>query len=363
MVYRIAKPFVLLTAVWTVILVVAPAAAVQIQDMVRIKGAESNKLIGMGLVVGLQGTGDGNKSATTMRRLAAMMNRLDDPSVTPFELKETKNVAVVYLSAKLPGSGVREGDKVNVHIASAGPATSLAGGRLVITPMVGPIPGSPVFAYAEGALGLEDDRTPTVATIASGATLTRDVMAQYMDQFGRMTLVLDNQNATWPMANTIAMLINDVMAPDAPPIAFAMDQKNVVVQIPQREQRNPASFIAQLLEIQLDPTLVRTEARVVINERTHTIVMTGNVQMSPVVISHPNLTITTMTPPVVPSPENPRVEQNNFVPLDPTDRGGVRLADLLAAFNQLKVPPPDRIEIIKEIHRTGKLHAKLILEN
>jgi flagellar P-ring protein precursor FlgI len=342
---------------------VLPAAGVQVQDIVRIKGAETNKLIGMGLVLGLRGTGDGGKSATTMRRLAAMMNRLDDSSVTPFELKDVKNVAVVYVSAKLPGSGVREGDKVDIQIASAGPASSLEGGRLVLTPLVGPVPGSPVFAYAEGSLVLENANVPTVATVPGGATLTRDVMAQFMDQFGRMTLVLDQQNATWPMANTLAMLVNDVMAPDAPPIAFAMDQKNVVVQLPPREQRNPAPFIAQVLEIQLDPTLVRTEARVVVNQRTNTIVMTGDVQMSPVVISHPNLTITTMVPPQVPTPERPEVRQNGFVGIDPAQRGGVRLADLLAAFNQLKVPPADRIEIVKEIHRTGKLHAKLIIED
>ncbi len=356
---RNAQTFTLLI----ILMIAAPSQAVQVQDIVRIKGAESNKLIGMGLVLGLRGTGDGSKSATTMRRLAAMMNRLDDASVTPIELKDTKNVAVVYVTAKLPGAGVREGDTVDIQIASAGPASSLEGGRLVITPLVGPIPGSPVFAYAEGAVTLEDVNIPTVGTIQNGATLTRDVLAQYMDQFGRMTLVLDHQNATWPMANTIAMLVNDVMAPDAPPIAFAMDQKNVVVQLPPREQRNPSAFIAQLLEIQLDPTLVRTEARVVINQRTKTIVMTGNVQMSPVVISHPNLTITTMTPPVEYTQDNPKVDTNDFVGIDPTRRGGVRLADLLAAFNQLKVPPADRIEIVKEIHRSGKLHAKLIIKD
>ena len=165
------------------------------------------------------------------------------------------------------------------------------------------------------------------------------------------------------MANTLASLVNDLMAPDAPPIAVAIDQKNVVIQLPPAERDNPAAFISQVLEIQLDPTLVRTEARVVINSRTGTIVMTENVQVSPVVISHKGLTITTITPPLPVSAEQPIVEQHEFVGLDPSRRGGARLADLLAAFNQLKVPAEDRIAILKEIHRSGKLHAQLILED
>jgi len=339
------------------------ARAVQVQDLVRIKGSESSKLVGMGLVVGLNGTGDGGKFLPAMRPLAAMMKRLIDPNVLAAELKDAENVAIVSITAKLPASGVREGDKVDVQVASVGAAESLKGGRLFLTPMYGPLPGSPTFAFAEGRVVLEDDDTPTVGTIKRGATLTENVAAQNIDQFGRLTLVIDQANATWPMANTLATLINDLMAPDSPPIAAAVDQKNIVIQVPQREQKYPASFISQVLEIQLDPTLVRTEARVVINERTGTIVMTGDVEISPVVISHKGLTITTITPPRQPTQENPNVEQQEFVGLDPSKRGGARLADLLAAFNKLKVPAEDRIAILKEIHRTGKLHAKLVLED
>ena len=117
------------------------------------------------------------------------------------------------------------------------------------------------------------------------------------------------------------------------------------------------------MEIQLDPTLVRTEARVVINQRTGTIVMTGDVELSPVVISHKGMTITSVIPPRVPTENAPAIEQNNFIAMDPQNKGGAKLADLLAAFNQLKVPAEDRIAIVKEIHRTGKLHAKLVLED
>jgi flagellar P-ring protein precursor FlgI len=189
------------------------------------------------------------------------------------------------------------------------------------------------------------------------------VLAANMDQYGRVTLIIDDANATWPMANTLTTLINDVMSPEGPAIAVAADQKNIVIQVPPREQPNPASFIAQVLEINLDPTLIRTEARVVINERTNTIVMTGDVQISPVAISHEGLTISTLTPPPVPTPDQPLVEEEQFVGIDPDARGGARMADLLNAFNQLKVPAEDRIAIIKQMHTAGQLHAKLLIED
>ena len=343
-------------------LVCSSASAVQVQDLVRVKGAESSRLIGMGLVMGLNGTGDGAKSLTTMRRLAGMMNRLGDPTSTAIELKDAKNVAVVYLSAKIPAGGVREGDVVDVQIAAPS-ATSLVGGRLVLTPMLGPIPGSPIYAYAEGGLLIEDEANARTAVVKSGATLTKDVYAQYLDQLGRVTLVIDHANATWPMATTLANLINDIMSPDTAPIAHAMDQKNIVIQVPAVERANLGAFISQILEIQLDATLVRSEARVVVNRRTGTIVMTQNVELSPVVVSHNGLTITTVTPPTPPTAQQPLVEQQPFVPLDPGGRGGSRLSDLLNTFNLLKVPARDRIAILEQIHRSGKLHAQLVVED
>ncbi len=338
-------------------------AAVQVQDIVRLKGSESSKLVGMGLVVGLKGTGDGGKFQPAMRPLAAMMQRLVDPNVVAAELANVKNVAIVSITAKAPAGGVREGDAVDVQVASVGAASSLKDGRLFMTPLYGPIPGSPIFAFAEGRVEIEQRDSPTVGTIKRGATLTQNIASRNVDQHGRVTLVLDQPNATWPMANMLATLINDLMAPDSPPIAMAVDQKNIIIQVPGRERANPAPFIAQVMEIQFDSTLVRTEARVVVNQRTGTIVMTGDVEISPVVVSHAGLTITTITPRPAATPEAPRVEQDGFMALDPDRRGGAKLADLLAAFNQLKVPAEDRIAIVKEIHRTGKLHAKLVLED
>ncbi len=350
-----------LTTVLTLSLT-AGAAGVQIQDLVRIKGSESNKLIGIGLVVGLQGTGDGGKFLPAMRPLTAVIQQLIDPNTVAGELADAKNVALVALSATLPTVGVREGDRVDVHISAIGPAKSLAGGRLFTIPMTGPLPGSPIFAFAEGAITIENSDILTVGLVKKGAQLTRDVLTSSLDSAGRLTLVIDDTHASWPTANNLANLINGVMAPEGEILAMAFDQKNIVIRVPKYEQSDPAAFISQVLRSFVDPSQISTGARVVINDRTGTIVVSGDVQVSPVIISHKGLTITTITPPIQPTAQNPIQDAAGFVSIDPSSIGGAQLADLLTAFNQLKVDAADRIAIVKEIHRSGKLHAQLIVE-
>ena len=346
------------------------AHAVQVQDIVRLKGAERSKLVGMGLVVGLNGSGDGGEFKPAMRPLAEVIGRLIDPNVVAAELEDAENVALVALSATLPSGGVREGDRVDVHVSSVGPAESLEGGRLFLIPMTGPHPDSPVYAFAEGAVTIEDEDTPTVGVVEDGAQLTRDVMSHYLDRQGRITLVINDSNASWPVANSLASLINGLINPGGSTVAQAIDQKNVLVKVPEYERENPAAFISQILQTYIDPSQVSTGARVVINERTGTIVVSGNVQISPVIISHKGLTITTVTPNAQQAQQQPQQQQNNdgqpqeqrFISVDPGDRGGAELADLLDAFNQLKVEAQDRIEILKLMHESGKLHAKLVIE-
>jgi len=198
--------------------------------------------------------------------------------------------------------------------------------------------------------------------VRGGAQLTRDVLAQAIDAQGRLTLVLNDSVASWPMASNIASLINGVIAPEGPNVARAIDAKNVIVDVPEYERADPAAFISNILISYVDPSQIGDGAKVVINERTGTIIVSGDVQISPVIISHRGLTITTITPEPSLTPAAPATSINDFVPIDPEKRGGARLADLLQAFNQLKVEPADRIAILKEIHRSGKLHAKLVIE-
>lgn len=373
---RIAGNNKLATAVAALMMLALPSigAAVQVRDVVRIKGAETSKLVGSGLVVGLNGTGDGGDFLPAMRSLAEVIGKLVDPNVVASELQDANNVALVSLSAELPASGVREGDRVDLHVSSIGPAESLEGGRLFLVPMTGPHMDR-VFAYGSGQLTIQDDN-PTTAVIEDGAQLTRDVLAQYLDDQGRLQLVINQSNASWPVAHNIANRINGLMVPDGEDIATAVDQKNIYVDVPQYERKDPAGFISQILQIYLDPAHVSNGARVVINERTGTIVVSGDVQISPVIISHKGLTITTMAgqdgegqqpenqnqPGANNQNGNNEPEQQRFIKLDPQGRGGADLRKLLEAFNRLKVEAEDRIEILKLMEKSGKLHGKLVME-
>jgi flagellar P-ring protein precursor FlgI len=339
----------------------APQAAwaVKVADITRLSGQRPNVLTGLGLVVGLKGTGDGGDYLPAIKPLAGMLSKFADPT-TVKELNNADNVALVLLSAKVPPNGVRDGDQIDVYVMSQGAAKSLKGGRLFITPMTGPIPDSGIFAMAEGPVQIEDPSTPTVGVVKGGAVMEADMPAQVIDPNGRFTLILQDPAADWTTASTIAKTINDAEAADGEVLAVAVDSKNVVVSIPSSERARPDSFISRVR--QLPVPLLPTEARVQINERTGTMVVTGDVEISPVVISHKGLTITTVEPQPTPTPRTPVVKTKELVPLDTTARGGAKLQDLVNALEQLKVPAEDRIVIVKELYKTGMLHAKLIVE-
>lgn len=334
--------------------------AAQVQDLVRLKGSEANHIVGFGLVVGLNGTGDG-KFTPTSRALAQAMSRFVDATALASEMKDAKNVAVVQITADIPATGVREGSFVDVHVSSLA-AKSLAGGRLFMSPLVSGGPEPVLFAYASGSLVVEDPNTPTVAKIDSGAQMVRDIRTQLTDANGRMTLIIDPAHASWPVANSIAGQINGRLSPDGPDIARVVDPANIIVDIPAWERADPAAFVSQILEVYIDPDHITSGGRVVINQRTGTIVIGGEVQISPVLISHRGLTISTFDPPLEPTQFNPIRTDSAFVPMDPEKRSRGKLEDLQRAFDQLKVPANDRIEILKLLKKSGYLHAQLILE-
>lgn len=347
-----------------VILIAAPAFALKIEDVVRLKGSEGGKIQGMGLVVGLPGTGDSGKYQPAMNALAEMIGNLQDANISAADLKGSKSVALVYVTCELPPHGVREGDRLDVHVAVAGEAKSLVGGRLVMTPLLTPTKGNErLFAFAEGALLVEDDKAPTTAKVERGAQMVADNFTQLMDASGRITLVLDDTIASWPAAKNIADEINDIFTLDgSEPVARALDQKNVLVVVPGHSRLDPAAFVSTILNHYIHPSSVTNGAKVVINRKTGTIVIGGDVEVSPTLISHQGLTITLLSPAPPPDPLNPQVVDKTFVPVDPHKRGGARLSDLEAAFNQLQVEATDRIEILKAMYDAGYLHAQLILE-
>jgi flagellar P-ring protein precursor FlgI len=350
--------FQILAAVLAVWAMASSASAVKVVDITRLGGQRSNILTGLGLVYGLKGTGDGGQFLPAIRPLAGMLGKFSDPA-TVTELANAQNVALVSITATVPSNGVRDGDHIDVYVTSLGAATSLRGGRLFVTPMTGPMQGSGIFALAEGPVVLEDPSTPTVGVVKGGAVMEADLPAKYIDN-GRITLILEDPSASWTTSSTIAKVINDAETTTGETIAVAVDPKNVVVTIPAIERDRPDSFISRVQRLPVP--LLPTEARVQINERTGTMIITGDVEISPVVITHRGLSISTVLPEPVPSVRNPVVINKDIVAVDTTSQGGARLQDLVAALDRIKVPPEDRITIVKELYKTGKLHAKLIVE-
>lgn len=359
-------------------------AITKVGDITHLQGCRTNKLMGLGLVVGLPGTGDGGKYVPTMRSLAALQRQFANPILSLEELKSAKNVAIVQVEATLPQDGVREGDRVDVVVSSLGPAKSLRGGRLLMTPLVGPNPNDPrgVMALANGPVQIEDSKVATVGRISQGATIEQDWIHNYIvpgrdlpaplrDQEGILpdepyvTLVINEPHAQWAVAYTIARTLNSESevgdGSASAQYAIAIDPRTVVIRIPPMDRSNPAAFLYRVEKSQLIMPL--TEARVTIHRTSGTIVISGDAEISPAVISQKGLTITTTFPPVKPTPENPQLVEQRFVAVDPENKGGAKLRDLVDALNLLRVPPEDRITIIQKMHENGQLHATLVVEN
>jgi flagellar P-ring protein FlgI len=351
------KPFPVILLV--VLALAGQARAVKVADITRLSGQRTNVLTGLGLVYGLRGTGDGGDFTAAIQPLAAMLGKFSDP-VSVQQLTKVQNVAVVNLTATIPSTGARQGDHIDVRIASIGDASTLKGGRLFVCPMMGPLAGSGIFALAEGPIDLEDPSNPNVGVVHGGAVMEENLVVSSVEN-GRFSLILEAPAANWTTASAISKVINDAESPNGEIIAVAVDAKEVVVVIPQAERERPDSFISRVQ--QLPVRMVPAEARVKINKNTGTLIVTGDVEISPVVISHKGLTIQTINPAPLPTPRTPVVTSRDTVALDTTNQGGARLQDLVAALEQLKVPVEDRITIVKELYSAGKLHAKLIEEN
>jgi len=336
-------------------------ARTTLKSICRVKGQEENSLQGLGLVVGLKGTGDGAGFLPTIRSLAQAMQLMGQPLGRggPGELKDSKNVALVTVTATIPAGGARQGDKIDCVISSVGSAKSLAGGRLFLTPLIGPDRNNPrVFGLAEGLLTLDDPEVPTSGKVHAGCRLEEDFFNPFVAD-GKITLVLDKNHADFQVAQEVAELINSQLSiqSNGIPLAKALNQVNIDVAIPSQYRTDPVLFVAQVLALPLlEPA---TGARVVINERSGSIVISGDVEIGPVVVTHKNIVIEAggaqaggmgAAPP------------SHFVPVDVDKTGSPRLKALVEALTAVRVPTVDIIDIIKGLDRNGKLHAQLIIE-
>jgi len=329
-------------------------AQMRISTLCHVKGQEENTLHGIGLVVGLDGTGD-SKMTPTSRALARILGLMENPvTVDSFgspnlrEVEAAQSVALVFVTAKVAGVGARQGTLIDCTVSSAFNAKSLRGGTLLLTPMLGPNPVSKeVFATASGSLHLEDESTPTVARIHNGAQLQQDINNAFI-QDGKFTLVLNRHQASFSTANEIAELLRTDYRQSSGGYdaskAKAIDQMSIEVMIPERDMEDPVSFISEVLEQRIFQ--VETAARVVINERSGTIVIGANVEVGHVAVSHQGFAI----------------ETGSVATIAVDEQSPTKLKSLVDALNALQARPDEIIEIIKRIESSGRLYGELIVE-
>jgi flagellar P-ring protein precursor FlgI len=347
----------------------AMAATSRIKDIADFEGVRGNMLVGYGLVVGLNGTGDSLRNAAfTQESLVAMLERLGVS--TRGNNLNTKNVAAVMVTATLPPFA-RQGGRTDVAVSALGDAKSLLGGTLLVTPLLGA--DGEAYAVAQGALSVggfeaKGDAAsvtrgvPTAARIPGGAVIEREVDFA-LDQLSQVRLALRNPDFT--TAERIATAINERLGGDA---ARAIDPSTVTLPVP----RNYGGRVAQLFsEIEQLPVEPDTAAKILIDERSGIIVMGENVRISQVAVAQANLTVRVTEEPQVSQP-NPlgqgdtvavprtRIEVDDqshrrMVALQP----GTTLKDLVDGLNALGVGPRDMIGIIQAIKAAGALQAEI----
>jgi flagellar P-ring protein FlgI len=339
------------------LLLTAPAfARTTLKSICRLKGQEENTLQGLGMVVGLKGTGDGSGFLPTMRSLQKALKVMGEPlgpGANPLkDIKDAKNVALVMVTATIPAAGARQGDKIDCVVSSIGSSKSLLGGRLFLTPLVGPDKNNPrIYAFAEGPLTIEDTTVPTSGRIFEGCRLEEDFFNAFVKD-GKITLVLDKNHAGFQVAQDVASLVNNQLSVQNPagPLARAINQVNVEVVIPSAYRQEPVQFVSEILALpMLEP---QTVPRVVINERSGSIVISGDVEIGAVVVTHKNIVVET----------GAEAKGSRFVPLDPNEPDAPKLKALVEALGALHVPASDVIDIIKGLDKNGKLHAELMIE-
>ena len=355
----------------TIALCAGSAGATSLQDLIRLRGHDRVVLQGLGIVVGLTDTGDTSKdSFVAVRPYAELLANLGDPVGGLNELSKAGAFAIVMVQMEIPAVGAMDGTRLDVSVDTLFNAESLAGGRLVFSPLRLPRPhkdNPPIMAFASGPIVIEGDDL-TSGRVRGGGQIVRDVKRNPVDSSGRLQLVIKDQYAGYPMAARISDLVNSSLDfSGIERIAVAENAVSVQVMVPTSERSSPARFIAALMSIPVDPSLIETEARIVINEKTGTILVTSDVEIGSVAISHAGLTITTMTPEPQPSALAPQVTQSTWLSINAeksprTETTSTHLNTLLEALRQFSVPVADQIEIIYELKRSGALHAEIIHE-
>jgi flagellar P-ring protein FlgI len=347
------------------------AEPVRIKDLVEFDGVRGNDLVGYGLVVGLNGTGDGLRNSPYTEEI--MSNLLERLGVNVSgETFQPKNVAAVFVTASLPPFA-RAGGRVDVSISAMGDAKSLLGGTLIMTPLNGA--DGQIYAVAQGSVvagGVSAEGqaakvvegVPTAGVIPSGARVEREVD---FDFSAMKSIRLALRNPDFTTAERIETAINGEFGAR---VAEMTDAGTVNVSISATGIKSPAHAIQRLEDLEVDP---ETRARVVVDQRSGTIVMGQDVRISRVAVAQGNLTLRIDETPVVVQP-NP-FSQGKTVTVPRTSagvtnepgkglaevQGGTNLSDVVAGLNALGVSPHDMIDILKSINAAGALHAEFVV--
>lgn len=345
-------------------------ADARVKDIAKISQPGDIDLIGYGLVVGLAGTGDGKGTEFTVQSVVNMLERMG--LSVPREKVKTKNVAAVMVTAKLPRNS-RVGSRIDVTVSSLGDAKTLEGGTLLMTPLQDR--QAALYGYAQGPLSIGGfnvqvgdnkivNNYTLVGRIPNGATIEREPPLYDADP-NLITLALYEPDYT--TVGRISEIINRFY----PGAATAIDDASLDVTIPQqfRSDDGTVKFIAAVEHMEVEPDL---RAKVVINERTGTIVAGGNVSISPIALAHGNITVEVKSVPVISQPAgfskgetvstqdtyiNVTDEQARVVHLE--ERSSI--SEIAAALNAIGASPRDIIAIFQAIKQAGALRAELVI--
>lgn len=341
----------------------------RLKDITTVEGVRHNQLIGYGLVVGLDGTGD--NAPFTNQTFANMMNQFGitlPPGINP----RSKNVAAVTVNAELPPFA-KPGQNIDITVSSIGNASSLRGGTLLMTPLRGA--DDKVYALAQGSLvvggfgaaGADGSRVtvnvPSVGRIPNGATVEKEV-ANFFSAGDSLTFNLHYPDFT--TSKRIEESINNLMGPG---IAQALDPVSIRVRAP-RDTSDRVAFLSVLENLQV--TTANAAAKVIINSRTGTIVIGQDVRVAPAAVTHGSLTVSISENPQVVQP-NPfgegetAIEENTQIAIQEENNpmfkfdAGVTLEEIVQAVNQVGAAPGDLMAILEALKHAGALNAQLIV--
>ncbi len=342
-------------------------AASRIKDIASFEGVRDNQLVGYGLVVGLNGTGDRRQTLFPTQTLANMLER-SGISIAPDQVN-VKNIAAVMVTATLPPF-VHPGSRVDVTVSSIGDAQSIQGGVLIMTPLFAA--NNEVYVTAQGQVALGgfsaggsanrvQTNHPTVGRIANGGLVEKEVPVE-MNGKSRLNLVLNRSDFT--TASRAARAINESSGLG---IASAMDGRTIAIQVPTDYSHRVVEFISMVENAQID---VDTAARVVLNEKTGTIILGKDVKISEVSIIHGSLSLQVGTTYQISQPEPFGKGETTVVPEKNISvqeekgrsvmlREGASVEEVVRALNAIGAGPRDIIAILQAIKAQGALHAEI----